>query len=426
MDDYEGFRGLWGGGGRCRVSRIAILPAVPDSPARSLRLALQLALSVVTWTAHGCGSEGLLGPPPAVEPAQIGVVGDGTLDDQLELIRGNHRLPALAAATFGPDTIFEHGFVGVRALGHDDLVAGDDQWHVGSLTKSMTATVAATLIERGAIRWDETLPEAFPDVTMQPQYRSVRLSDLLTNSSGMTPDATSAPSWRGLSDRTLPLPEQRRRLTQEYLAMEPASPVGTFDYSNAGYIVAGAMLEAATGQSWEELMTSQLFQPLGMTSAGFGPPAGSTPLAEPWGHAVVDDGFRPISPGPGADNPAAMGPAGTVHAAVTDLVAYYQAHLRGAMGTDPLLSKASYDLLHQPVPGTNYACGWGVVDRAWAGGTALSHEGSNTLWYADVWLAPSKGFGVLVVTNGAGPRASQAVDDAATMLITRFTGAPPR
>jgi CubicO group peptidase (beta-lactamase class C family) len=386
----------------------------------------QLAICVLIFCAAGaCGSEGLLGPPPATQPPQGGRVGDGTLDKQLELIRGNHRLPALAVATFGPDAILEDGFAGVRALGYPEPIASDDQWHVGSLTKSMTATVAAMLVEEGTIGWDTVLPESFPDLSMQPQYLTVRLRDLLTNSSGMTSDATSAPSWASLSASTLSLPQQRRELAREFLNIRPVSAVGTYNYSNAGYIVAGAMLEAATGRAWEDLIAERLFQPLGMTSAGFGPPRGVTPLAQPWGHAIVDDGFGPTPPGPNADNPPAMGPAGTVHASLADLVAYYQVHLAGAMGRYRLLSAESFAVLHTPASGTDYACGWGAVERTWAGGTALSHAGSNNFWFADVWLAPAKGFGVLVVTNGAGLRSSEAVHDAAVMLITRFTGEPP-
>ena len=162
-----------------------------------------------------------------------------------------------------------------------------------------------------------------------------------------------------------------------------------------------------------------------MSSAGFGPPVGATRLAEPWGHSILDDAFEPTPPGPDADNPPAIGPAGTVHASVADLVSYYQAHLRGAMGVPSLFSPDAFQVLHQPAPGSAYACGWGVTERAWAGGTAYQHSGSNNLWYADVWLAPSKGFGILVVTNAGGPRAEAATDDAASMLITRFNGEPP-
>ena len=380
--------------------------------------------------AAGCGSEGMLGAPPAVHPTDVGRAGDGALADQLELIRGTHRLPALAAVTFSPDGVVEMGVSGVRALGHTELVTADDEWHVGSLTKSMTATLAAILVEEGRLGWRTTVGDIFPDLPRRAEYDAVTLTDLLTNSSGMTGDATSAPSWGGLATSAQSLRAQRRQLTKEYLAMAPSSVRGTFSYSNAGYIVAGAMLEEVTGEAWEDLLTRLVFAPLDMKSAGFGPPSGAEPVAEPWGHAIADDGFGPTPPGPAADNPPAIGPAGTVHASLADLARYYRVHLgngdAAGSGAAPLLSSASLAFLHQPAPGTFYACGWGVAERSWAGGVALQHDGSNNFWYADVWLAPSRGFGVLVVTNGGGLRASTATNDAATMLITRFTGEPPR
>ena len=382
-------------------------------------------LPLLTALAGSCASQGLLGPPAEAHPADAGRLGDGQLNDQLELIRGDHRLPALAAVIFGPDGVLESGFVGARALGHPEPIGADDQWHIGSLTKSMTATVAAILIEQGKIGWKTTIADVLPDVPIRQEYRSVTLTDLLTNSAGTATDATRAPSWGSLATSTLSLSDQRRLLAREYLAMAPVSAVGIFNYSNAGYIVAGAMLEQVAGKAGESLIAEDLFVPLQMTSAGFGPPSGSTDVAEPWGHSILDDGFAPAAPGPAADNPPALVPAGTVHASMADLAKYYEIHLKGAMGASPLISADSYQILHTPAPGTIYACGWGVVARDWAGGTAYQHDGSNNFWYADVWLAPSKGFGLLTVTNGAGLRASTAMNDTAVMLITRFTGVPP-
>jgi CubicO group peptidase (beta-lactamase class C family) len=93
-------------------------------------------------------------------------------------------------------------------------------------------------------------------------------------------------------------------------------------YSNGGYIVAGAMLEALTGQTWETLMEQELFQPLGITTAGFGAPGTSAVRDQPWGHLRSGGTWTPLSPGPGADNPAAIGPAGTVHIALSDITLY--------------------------------------------------------------------------------------------------------
>jgi hypothetical protein len=71
-------------------------------------------------------------------------------------------------------------------------------------------------------------------------------------------------------------------------------------------------------------------------------------------------------------------------------------------------------------PGENYACGWIVLQRDWAGGTALKHDGSNTMWYIVMWLAPKKNFAVIAATNIYGPEAEEACDDAATVMIEKW------
>jgi hypothetical protein len=70
--------------------------------------------------------------------------------------------------------------------------------------------------------------------------------------------------------------------------------------------------------------------------------------------------------------------------------------------------------------GSDYACGWLVVERDWAGGKALTHSGSNTMNLAVAWLAPSRDFAVLVVTNQGPPAAAKACDEAASSLIKLY------
>lgn len=82
-------------------------------------------------------------------------------------------------------------------------------------------------------------------------------------------------------------------------------PGKLYNYSNIGYILVGAVLEHISGKSWEDLITEKLFVPLGMNTAGFGPPQGSGQMC---GHVLSGQQWTPM---PQADNPAALGPAGT-------------------------------------------------------------------------------------------------------------------
>jgi CubicO group peptidase (beta-lactamase class C family) len=163
------------------------------------------------------------------------------------------------------------------------------------------------------------------------------------------------------------------------------------------------------------LIQREVFDPLGMQSAGFGAPGTRADLDQPWGHA--DDGRRPVPPGPRADNPPAIGPAATVHASLRDWARFVGVHLAGARGEGSYLAPETFRKLHTAPVGQDYALDWGLSRYNWAAGRVLSHRGSNTMWMALVRIAPERGFAVLATTNQAGPRGSEAVDDAARAMI---------
>ena len=130
--------------------------------------------------------------------------------------------------------------------------------------------------------------------------------------------------------------------------------------------------------------------------------------------------FQPVPPGPTADNPPAITPAGRVHLSIADFARYAGWHARGAAKGKALLSEASFTKLHTPPPGQDYAMGWGVTERPWGGGKVLSHSGSNTQWYAVVWVAPAKNAAFVAATNVAGKDAEQACDEAVSAMIQKL------
>jgi len=392
-----------------RVRRLAVRPGTRRAVPTGLALALAVGLLA-------CGGDSGSLPPSTPTLPQ-----DGGLAGELDAIRARHGVPALAAFSLHEGRIVEEAAVGLRAVGHGEGVTVEDQWHLGSLTKAMTATLAAVLVEEGAITWVTTVAEVFPDLPMGGEYRTVRLEELLSHTGGIHTDITRAPSWSQLSSSPEPLPVQRRQLVVELLALDSDASRGSYDYSNGGYVVAGAMLEAVTGEDWEALITRRLFAPLGMVSTGFGPPGSPGVPDQPWGHLTSGSTLTALEPGPGADNPAAIGPAGTVHSAFADLASYFTFHLDGDRGLPTvLLGAESFAKLHRPAPGTGYALGWGVDDRDWAAGRVLQHHGSNGYWWASVWLAPNRDLGFFAVTNAAGDPGFAAADEAVQALIRRF------
>lgn len=354
----------------------------------------------------GCAPLGLAGSSLAASSSE-----DQKLKRILDPIRLKHNLPALAGGMVTTAGLERSAVTGVRKAGGSTEATPADLWHLGSDTKAMTATLLALLVEDRKLRWDDNLASLLPD---QPSLRNTELGkvtviQLLQHTSGLPANL----SWADIQAKGGSLMKQRLATLEEALRTPLATTPGSrFLYSNTGYVLAGLVIEKLTGNPWEKVMQERLFAPLGMTSAGFGGIGTPGKEDQPWPH--TEDGKPLSSNGPSADNPPVIGPAGTVHATMEDWAKFIADQLKGARGEKALLKPASYRMLHQPNL-ENYALGWIVVNRPWAGGPALTHSGDNTLNYCVTWLAPQKGFAVLVCTNQGGQ--DQAADAAASALI---------
>lgn len=323
---------------------------------------------------------------------------------ELGRIRRAASAPAMTAAAQARGGQLNLWCDGERALGSGVPVTRGDRWHLGSITKSMTATLVGRLVDAGKVRWDDTvgavLGAAAPD--MRAEYRAVTYRHLLSHRSGLPANLEVA----GLSSFTRELADpraERIRFTGLALAAAPVGPAErTFTYSNNGYVTAAVMLEQTLGQSWETLIRTHLFAPLKLTTAGIGAPGRAGVLAEPVGHAPGPDAsVRPYPVGePVTDNPAVFGPTGRVHMSMADLTTYLAAH----RDRSALLKPATWAMLHTPPFGGDYAMGWMVRQ-----GGKLWHNGTNTLWYAEVLVDAAGGKVAAAAANDGRPSAMAPV-----------------
>ena len=322
--------------------------------------------------------------------------------DVADALAANPLIPAAVAGRVTAD-VLDLAVAGERVIEGGDPALPADLWHVGSLTKSMTATLAARLVAAGQIRWNTTVGEVLggtiPEI--DPAWNETSLRAFLTHRSGITANLQRA-SARDLGDGP------RRDYVAEILSEPPDQTPGDFHYSNAGYVVAGAMLEAVGRAPWEQLIAAEVFGPLGMDSAGFGPPQGA--VIE--GHATrLFGGLRSAGQALDADNIRAVGPAGRVHLSAQDMLRYLQAHL---LQDEDYLSAELWAILHAPVGEEAYAMGWGVGEDG-----SLVHSGSNTLWYAVAYVDPVAGEAVFVAVNtGDVAVVVEPVNDALTALLS--------
>ncbi|HST02483.1 MAG TPA: serine hydrolase domain-containing protein, partial [Usitatibacter sp.] len=269
-------------------------------------------------------------------------------------------------------------------------------------------------VEAGELRFDETLAEALPEdaARMDPAYRRVTLLQLLSHTAGL-PSLTSGtqlPAYMAIASRSRGVREQRAAIARHALASPPTTPIGQFQYSNLGFIVAGAVAEARTGKSWEELLRERVFAPLGITHAGFGPPGSAAKVDQPRGHQLESGKLVALPPGKDADNPPWLGPAGTIHITLEDWMRFASDQMDGALGRGKLLRPENYRRLFTPVTG-NYALGWGAKMDDDHIASVITHTGSNGYWLAEVRIMPKQHAILLVAMNSGGEDAAAAMQE---------------
>jgi CubicO group peptidase (beta-lactamase class C family) len=336
------------------------------------------------------------------------------LAQTFEATRQKYNLPALAGTIVTSKGAGEIFVTGVRKAGTSVAVTVGDKWHLGSDTKVMTACLLATLIEAKRLKWETTMAEVFPEQarTMSPELQKVSLLHLLSHRAGLPRDLI----WGSFAKPGKSLKQQRAAVIEQIATIKLNSEPGTkYGYSNLGYVVAGAIAEKISGNSWEELMQKIIFGPLRMKSAGFGGLGTPGQIDQPWPHGA--DGKPKEKNGPEIDNPAVIGPAGSVHCTLSDWSKFIADQMRGMRGQDGLLKAESYREIRTPHFGGDYALGWAVSDLKWANAEVLAHAGSNTMNFALAWIVPLRDVAILVCTNIGGDNARRAATEIAGQIL---------
>ena len=311
----------------------------------------------------------------------------------LERIRVKYALPSIAAVAVRDGAVVGVAAVGERAIGSGVGVTVDDAYHLGSMSKSFTATVLGKLVELGEIGWDTTLGDAFPEVQMRPEFRSVTLEMLLTHRAGFSANVEDRAIYAGSSDWNV----IRQRYLVAALSTAPAYPPGrVVAYANTGYVIASLMAERSSGMGWQALVRRNVYEPLAMKSCTFG--TSFPPLSNPHPHGWNGSVTVPLEPLIENGNPPVLDGADNVRCSLADLGKYLAAHLSGERGADGILKAATFKELHRSRAnggqGVYMAFGWLVFSNG-----ELWHNGSNTLNYSEMALYPQQNIAVAVATN---------------------------
>jgi D-alanyl-D-alanine carboxypeptidase len=335
-----------------------------------------------------------------------------SLTEKIKAIQTSSQMPGLQVQ------VWENGkeifsFVnGVRAIEQTDIITASDKWHIGSCTKPMTAFLIGMLVDQKKLSWETPLKDILPkNYTLHPTLQTITVSHLLTHSSGLS-DITAPEKGALWAKLFTDKPNMRERLVKGLLSL-PAkfTPGSTEEYSNSGYVILGWIVEQVTKKSWEEVMKRDLFQKLSLKSCGFGAPKNA-----PWGHSVTDGKITSVAAGLQADNPPALGPAGTVHCSALDWSKFLALYLNTQQ---TLVSASTLEKLKTNVSEKSYFTYSSIarLERDWSKGPVFAIAGSNTFNYAYVAIAPALGRIYTINTNSGSDLASSG----ATEILKELT-----
>ena len=306
----------------------------------------------------------------------------------LAAVHAESHAPAMAYAVASSAGLLDAGAHGVTRIRGNETVSPADAFHIGSVTKPLTATLAARLVTSGQVSWQTRIAELFTVPASSP-YAAVTLEQLLAHEAGL-PAYTDDPFFLAIPEFSGSRVEQRVAFI-DWLVQQPpvATPGEGFSYSNAGYAVAAAMLERASGSSWETLLREQVFEPLQMTTAGFGwPPRvhGHEPHAGKLVAVAREDSRLP----------QVLASAGDVHASVRDMATFAASWLRSLRGEDGIV--ATRQAAFMLSPRHSGGIGWGV-ETAGAVGDVAFHIGSAGTFVMVVALLPDTDRAFIVTAN---------------------------
>lgn len=329
----------------------------------------------------------------------------------LSLMAENHVPGAALALIKDGRVVFEKGY-GFRDLETHAPVTGETLFNIGSISKSFTALGITQLADRHRVDLDTPVVKYVPEVRLSDPRatQSVTLRQLLSHTSGLPPDD----QW------PKQVPPSREGIVDEFATMPITAQSGTrFQYCSRCIVLAAYVLERVTGQSWETYTRTHIFEPLGMTTAAFGPDGleRASDRARPYWDETDEGGV--LVPWSRLEYLGPLGPAGGIDASVADMARYAVFQLGdGTMSGRRVVSAQMLAELHRPetavaagwaragiqgwaragIQSLHYALGWFIGEDR--GVQLVYHGGANPGFRAAIVLAPSAKAGVVILTNG--------------------------
>lgn len=301
----------------------------------------------------------------------------------------------------GDKVLLERGF-GVTDTSTDEKVSTDTVFRLASLSKAFAGTLAAMLIDEGALRWDSQIVDYLPAFKLRNIHaaQTLTVQDILSHRVGLPHNAF---------DRQLEEDEPYPLLVAKLGELDPTCEAGDcYGYQNIAFSLIGDIVFATTGHFYSQQVERRIFHPLGMYTATYGRDGleSSTSWARP--HVRARGRWVAVRP---KETYYRIPPAAGVNASIHDLSLWMRAQLGHA---PDVLSPDLLATVHAPLASTpdqlrgsswrrerlrdaHYALGWRIFD--YSGHTLIYHAGAVQGYRAVIGLLPEQDFGMVVVWN---------------------------
>jgi CubicO group peptidase (beta-lactamase class C family) len=313
--------------------------------------------------------------------------------------RLEHKVPGVLVGILQDGAVVTAGF-GVTNVDHPLEVTPDTLFQIGSITKTFTGTLIMKLVEEGKMDLDATVRTYLPDfkVANEQVSQQVTIQHLLTHTSG----------WFGdFFHDTGPGDDAGARYVADMAGLEQLAPIGqVWSYNNAGFYLAGHIIETVTGQPYQQALRKVVLEPLGLEHLYFDPGDVITHR-----FATGHNGMQVARPWP---LPRAAYPAGGITANIADLLAYAKFHMGDGSTPDGARLLRPELLAQMQTPQftvwkqESWGLTWSLNDTY--GTRLVSHGGGTMGQVSQLILVPERQFAVAVFTNaGEGGQVTLAV-----------------
>ena len=310
------------------------------------------------------------------------------------------QVPGTAVAVIQGDDVRYMGTFGSRDIKNDLPVTKETIFAIGSASKAFTSLAAGILVEDGTLDWDKPVKKYIPGFGMCDPFAEERLTvrDMLCHRTGLPRHEFM---WYNASF-------SRKEIFERLRYLEPNKDFRSeWQYNNQMFASVGYLLEAVSGQSWEEIVQRKIFDPLDMRNSNFSVEDSRRSKDFSLPYSIINGqagevGFRNID---------IIGPAGSINSNLVDMVEWLKLQLNmGSTGKERIVSRATIEQMHTQhmacklypwtfpeIQASAYGLAWFIdIFR----GRKLVHHGGNIDGFSSlVGFLPEENIGVVLLSN---------------------------